>query len=172
MYALVNRNRGIDTTVSIAFGVIVFLIAVVLPRVGLPILMRRFYARVMRGGVLCDVYPAGSPDAQTAILIDVRLPDAQAAHVHHTIVSWLRWLASNPTASAQAGDLFAESPIRSADDLAGPDARGGFLVARDKKPSQGWRLILPEENPGNPHRPYSNGLVVRVDPPSPVSAGQ
>lgn len=137
-----------------------------------PRLLSRFYARVMRGGVLCDVYPAGFRDAETAILIDARLPDAQAAHVHHTIVSWLGWLASNPAALTQAGDLFADGPIRSADELAGPGAAGGFLVAGDKNPAKGWRLILPETNPRDPHRPYSNGLVVQVDTPSLESAGK
>ncbi|MFV8165048.1 hypothetical protein ACNQVK_23670 [Mycobacterium sp. 134] len=138
----------------------------------LPSLMSRFYARVMHGGVLCDVYPAGFPDAETAILIDARLPDAQAAYVHDAIVSWLGRLASDPAARTQAGDLFGGSRIRSADELAGPGARGGFLVAADKNPYQGWRLILPEENPRDPHRPYANGLVVRVDTPSLESAGK
>ncbi|WKG05846.1 hypothetical protein [Mycolicibacterium sp. HK-90] len=141
-------------------------------KVAPPIITRRFYDRVMRGGLLCDVYPAGFPDAKAAILIDARLSDAQAARVQHTIVSWLGWLAENPSAAAQAGDLFADGPIRGADELAGPGAGGGFLVARDKNPYQGWRLILPAKNPRDPHRPYSNGLVVQVDTPSPVSAGQ
>ncbi|KHO26177.1 hypothetical protein QQ44_10475 [Mycolicibacterium setense] len=139
---------------------------------GFPILMRRFYARVMRGGLLCDVYPAGFPDAETAILIDTRLPDAQAAYVHDAVVSWLGRLASNPAALTQPDDLFAAGPIRSADELAGPGARGGFLVARDKNPYKGWRLILPETNPRDPHRPYANGLVVQVDTPSLESAGK
>ncbi|WP_142254011.1 hypothetical protein [Mycobacterium sp. NS-7484] len=136
------------------------------------ILMRRFYDRVMRGGILCDVYPAGVPDAKTAILIDVRLPAAQAAYAHDVIVSWLGRLAADPAALDQAGDLFAGGRIRSADELAGPDARGGFLVAGDKNPNQGWRLILPETDPRDPHRPYSKGLVVRVDTPSVESAGK
>lgn len=138
----------------------------------LPFLVRRFYARVMRGGVLCDVYPAGFPDAKTAILIDTRLSDAQAAYVHDAIVTWLGRLASDPAALGQAGDLFPDGPIRSADELAGPGARGGFLVARDKNSDKGWRLILPETNPRDPHRPYSNGVVVQVSTPSPVSAGK
>ena len=172
MYALVNRDRDLNTTITIVFAVALFTVAVLVPRVGFPILARRFYARVMRGGVLCDVYPAGFPDAQTAILIDARLPDAQAAYVHDAIVSWLGRSASDPAARTQARDLFAGSRIRSADELAGPGARGGFLVATDKNPYQGWRLILPETNPRDPHRPYSNGLVVQVDTPSLESAGK
>jgi hypothetical protein len=172
MYALVNRDRDLNTTITIVFAVTLFSVAVLVPRVVFPRLLSRFYDRVMRGGVLCDVYPAGFPHADAAILIDARLPDAQAAHVHHTIVSWLGWLASNPAALTQAGDLFADGPIRSADELAGPGARGGFLVAGDKNPAKGWRLILPETNPRDPHRPYSNGLVVQVDTPSLESAGK
>ncbi|OLO99854.1 hypothetical protein BVU76_23515 [Mycolicibacterium porcinum] len=137
-----------------------------------PLLARRFYERVMRGGVLCDVYPAGFPDAETAILIDARLPDAHAAYVHDVIVSWLGRVASDPAARTQAPDLFAGSRIRSADELAGPDARGGFLVAGDKDPYQGWRLILPETNPSDQNRPYANGVVVQVKTPSLESAGQ
>lgn len=170
-YAIINRDHQnmVLYTVCVAvwlafyFGSNKF----VFPR-----LLSRFYDRVMRGGVLCDVYPAGFPDARTGILIDARLPEAQAAHVHHTIVSWLGWLASNPTALTQAGDLFADGPIRSADELAGPGAGGGFLVAGDKNPAKRWRLILPETNPRDPHRPYSNGLVVQVDTPSLESAGK
>lgn len=138
----------------------------------LPSLIRRFHDRVSRGGLLCDVYPAGFPDARAAILIDAGLPDAQAAYVHDAIVSLLGRLAADPSARAQAGDLFAGSRIRSADELAGPGAAGGFLVAGDKDPYQGWRLILPEPNPRDPHRPYSNGVVVQVATPSPESAGK
>lgn len=138
----------------------------------LPILLRRFYDRVMRGGVLCDVYPAGFPDTQAAILIDTRLSDAQAAYVHDVIASWLARSAVDPTVQAQAGGLFADGPIRSADEFAGTGARGGFLVARDKDPGKGWRLILPETNSRDPHRPYSNGVVVQVNTPSPESGDQ
>ncbi|MGV0805237.1 hypothetical protein [Mycolicibacterium setense] len=171
LYAYFVREHGPDTTVTVVFAVALGSV-VVGSRLMPSILMRRFYARVMRGGLLCDVYPAGFPDAETAILIDTRLPDAQAAYVHDAVVSWLGRLASNPAALTQPDDLFAAGPIRSADEFAGPGARGGFLVARDKNPYKGWRLILPETNPRDPHRPYANGLVVQVDTPSLESAGK
>ncbi len=139
---------------------------------GIPLLMRRFYDRAARGGVLCDVFPAGCPDADSAILIDTRLSDAQATYVHDVMTTWLGRLASDPTVQAQAGDLFADGPIRVAEELAGPAARGGFLVASDKNPGNGWRFILPEENPRDPQRPYTKGVVVKVNTPSPESAGQ
>ncbi|MGW4095653.1 hypothetical protein [Mycobacterium sp. NPDC004974] len=171
VYSLVVRERGPSTTVTVVF--VVALVAVVVGSKLMPsILARRFYDRVARGGLLCDVYPAGFPDGKVAILIDARLPDAQAAYVHDAIVSWLGRLASNPATLGQAGDLFADGPIRSADELAGPGARGGFLVAGDKNPYEGWRLILPEASPRDPHRPYSNGLVVQVKTPSVESAGK
>lgn len=134
------------------------------------ILMRRFYDRVMRGGVLCDVFPAGFPDATTAILIDARLSDAQAAYAYDVMTSWLGRLASDPATHTEPGDLFSDGPIRGAEELAGPDGRGAFLVTGEKNPHQGWRLILPETNPRDPHRPYSNGLVVQVETPSFESA--
>ncbi|MBP2452995.1 hypothetical protein [Mycolicibacterium lutetiense] len=171
LYAVVVRERGPDTIVTIVF-VVALATVVVGSRLMPPILIRRFYDRVMRGGVLCDVYPAGFPDAQAAILIDTRLSDAQAAYVHDAIATWLGRSAADPAVQAQAGGLFADGPIRSADELAGPGARGGFLVARDKNPDQGWRLILPETNPRDPLRPYSNGVVVQVNTPSLESAGQ
>ncbi|MED5811651.1 hypothetical protein VST63_04705 [Mycolicibacterium sp. 050232] len=172
MYALANRDRDLNTTITVVFAVALFTVAVIVPRVAFPLLMRRFYDRVMGGGILCDVYPAGFPDAKTAILIDARLSDAQAAYVHDATVSWLGRLASDPAAGSQAPGLFSDGPIRSADEFAGPGARGGFLVARDKNPNQGWRLLLPETSPRDPHRPYSNGLVVQVKTPSLESAGQ
>lgn len=171
LYAVIVREQGPDTTVTVVF--VVALAAVLVGSMIIPsMLMRRFYDRVTRGGVLCDVYPAGVPDATSAILIDARLSDAQAAYVHDVMTTWLGRLASDPTVQAQAGDLFADGPIRVAEELAGPAARGGFLVASDKNPGNGWRLILPEENPRDPQRPYTKGIVVKVDTPSPESAGQ
>ncbi|MEX3646078.1 hypothetical protein [Mycolicibacterium porcinum] len=170
-YAVATRDHQ-NMVVFTVLVVIWFAFLFGSTKLAIPSLTRRFHARVMRGGILCDGYPAGFPDAGTAILIDARLPDAQAAYVHDVIVSWLARLASDPAARAQAPDLFSGGPIRSADELAGPDARGGFLVARDKAPHQGWRLILPETSPRDAQRPYSNGLVVQVKTPSPESAGQ
>lgn len=142
---------------------IAFLIAFGFPRVGVRLLWRRLYARVMRGGgVMCDVYPAGFPDDKTAMLIDARLPDAQAVHVERAISRWLTWMASNPSASAPVGGLFADGPIRSADELVGPDGRGGFLVAGESDMGAGWRLVLPELQPRDPRRPYARGVVVRI----------
>ncbi|QZH64245.1 MULTISPECIES: hypothetical protein [Mycolicibacterium] len=170
-YAVVTRghqNMVVFTVLAAVWFVFLFGGTKIMPAM----LMRRFYDRVMRGGVLCDVYPAGFPDTKTAILIDARLSDAQAAYVHDATVSWLGRLAADPAARAQAGDLFSDGRIRSADEFAGPGARGGFLVAEDKDPNQGWRLILPEPSPRDPHRPYANGLVVQVKTPSLESAGQ
>ena len=73
---------------------------------------------------------------------------------------------------AMTTNTFVPQIERVAEELAGPGAQGGFLVATDKNPYQGWRLILPETNPRDPHRPYSNGLVVQVDTPSLESAGK
>lgn len=171
VYALVVREDGPNTAVTVVF-VAALVTVIVGSRLMPSVLMRRFYDRVMRGGVLCDVYPAGFPDADTAILIDARLSDAQAAYVHDVIASWLLRPTSDPAATTRPGDLFADSRIRSADELAGPGANGGFLVARDNNPYKGWRLILPETNPRDPHRPYSNGLVVQVNTPSLESAGK
>lgn len=170
-YAFATRDHQ-NMVVVAGFVVVLFAYYLGATKFGLPLLMRRFYDRVMRGGVLCDVSPAGLPDGKAAILIDTRLSDAQAAYAHDVIATWLGRSASDPTVQAQAGDLFADGPIRSAEELAGPAARGGFLVARDKNPDQGWRLILPETNPRDPHRPYTNGVVVQVNTPSLVSAGQ
>ncbi|PEG57023.1 hypothetical protein CQY21_29615 [Mycolicibacterium boenickei] len=170
-YAFANRDHQ-NMVLYTVFVAVFLAFQFGATKFALPLLARRFYDRVMRGGVLCDVYPAGLPDAKAAILIDARLPDAQAAYVHDVIVSWLGRVASDPAARAQAPDLFAGSRIRSADELAGPHARGGFLVAHDKDPHEGWRLILPETKPGDPNRPYSNGLVVQVKTPSLESAGQ
>ncbi|WP_131827528.1 hypothetical protein [Mycobacterium syngnathidarum] len=170
-YAIATRdhqNMAVFTVLVAVWFALLFGATKLMPSV----LMRRFYARVLRGGILCDVYPARFPHSDTAILIDVRLSDAQAAYVHDAIASWLGRMSSEPAAHAQAGDLFADSQIRSADELAGLGASGGFLVARDNNPHKGWRLILPETNPRDPHRPYSNGLVVQVNTPSLESAGK
>ncbi len=169
IYAVVVREDGPDTIVTVVFVIALATVAVG-SRIMPSILARRFYDRVMRGGVLCDVYPAGLPDTKAAILIDARLSDAQAAYVHDVMTTWLGRLASDPATREQAGELFADGPIRSADGLAGPAARGGFLVARDTDPHKGWRLVLAEENPRDPHRPYSKGLVVKVETPSMESA--
>lgn len=171
LYAYFVREHGPDTAVTVVFAVALVTV-IVGSRLAPAILMRRFYARVMRGGILCDVYPAGFPDAETAILIDARLSDAQAVYVHDAIISWLGRMAVDPAAPSQASDLFAGGPIQAADELAGPGAAGGFLVARDKNPDEGWRLILPETSPRDPRRPYSNGVVVQVNTPTPVSAGK
>ncbi|OMC34908.1 hypothetical protein A5740_08950 [Mycobacterium sp. GA-1841] len=164
-YALLTSGHQnmVVVTVLVA-GWFVFLFGAT--KVVLPGLMRRFYDRVMRGGILCDVYPAGLPDAKAALLIDARLSDAQAAYVHDSIISWLGRWAADPVARTPAADLFANGQIRSADELAGPGAHGGFLVAHDTDPYRGWRLILPEANPRDPHRPYANGVVVKVVTPS------
>ena len=172
LYAYFVRERGGPTTIATVVVVVALAIVVVGSKLMPPVLARRFYDRVMQGGVLCDVYPAGLPDAKAAILIDTRLSDAQAAYVHDVIASWLGRSALDPTVQAQADGLFADGPIRSADEFAGTGARGGFLVARDKDPGTGWRLILPVTNPRDPHRPYSKGVVVQVNTPSPESAGQ
>ncbi|WP_210686438.1 hypothetical protein [Mycolicibacterium sp. GESEQ-9] len=171
LYAVVVREQGPDPIVTIVF-VVALATVLVGARLMPPILMRRFFDRVARGGVLCDVCPAGFPDDKTALLIDARLSDAQAVYVHDVMTTWLGKWASDPAVREQAGDLFADGPIRSADELAGPAARGGFFVARDTDPHKGWRLVLPEENPRDPHQPYSKGLVVKVDMPSVESAGK
>lgn len=168
-YAMATRDHQ-NMVVFTVLVVVWFAFLFGSTKLAIPILMRRFYARVMRGGVLCDVFPAGFPDATTAILIDAGLPAAQAAYAYDVMTSWLGRLASDPATHTLPGDLFSDGPIRGAEELAGPDGRGAFLVTGEKNPHQGWRLILPEANPRDPHRPYSNGLVVQVETPSLESA--
>ncbi|MDH6193459.1 hypothetical protein M2272_000080 [Mycobacterium frederiksbergense] len=171
VYAFATRDH--QNMVVVTVLVAVYLASFVgATKFALPSLMRRFYDRVMRGGVLCDVYPAGFPNAKTAILVDTRLSDAQAAFVHDATATWLGRLASDSAARAQLGDLFADGPIRSAEELVGPGGRGGFLVARDTDLNNGWRLVLPEANPRDPYRPYSKGVVVHINTPSPESTGK
>ncbi len=164
--AYLERDHPIKP-VTWALGGVTFVVSVGFLRVGVPLLWRRLFARVMRGGgVMCDVYPAGFPDAKTAMLIDARMSDAQAAQVRQAIARWCSWMASNPSGSAHVGGVFADGPIRSAEELVGPDGRGGFLVAGESGTFAGWRLVLPEAQPGDPRRPYVNGVVVEIRVPT------
>ena len=164
--AYINRDHpNMAITVLLGGAVLVATLGFLL--VGVPMLWRRLYARVIRGGgVMCDVFPAGFPDQKTAILIDVRMSDAQAEHVLHAVARWCSSMASNPSAGGHAAGLFAGGPVRSAEELVGPDGRGGFLVAGESELFSGWRLILPEMAPRDPRRPYANGVVVRIREPN------
>lgn len=164
--AYINREHP-NMAITIVLGGATLVLALGFLKVGIPLLWRRLYDRVMQGGgVMCDVYPSGFPDGKTAILIDARMSDAHAAHVLHSMARWCSWKASSPPADAHADDVFAESSIRSAEELVGPDGRGGFLAAGESDMSAGWRLVLPEVAPRDPRRPYANGIVVRIKAPN------
>lgn len=162
--AYINREHP-NMAITVALGGATLVLALGFLKIGIPMLWRRLYDRVLQGGgVMCDVFPTGFPDAKTAILIDARMSDAQAVHVLHSIARWCSWMASNP--GAHTGGVFTDGPIRSAEELIGPDGRGGFLAAGESDMSAGWRLVLPEVAPRDARRPYANGVVVRIKAPT------
>jgi hypothetical protein len=164
--AYINREHP-NLAITMVLGGATLVVALGFLKVAIPLLWRRLYDRVMQGGgMMCDVYPSGFPDEKTAILIDARMSDAQAAHVLHAIARWCSWMASNPSTGSHTAEVFADGPIRSAEELVGPDGRGGFLAAGVSDMSAGWRLVLPEAAPRDPRRPYLNGVVVRIKAPA------
>ncbi|WP_454231298.1 hypothetical protein [Mycolicibacterium fortuitum] len=128
----------------------------------------RLHSRAIAGAMLFDVYPSTLPLPGTggvAILIDTRMPDQLAAHIHNAFVIWADRVASDPAAVSYVADMFGTARVHGAEDLFGPQARGAFVTA-DRDASVGsWRLMLPEAEPADPHHPYRNGVLVTVNGP-------
>ncbi|OBG21574.1 hypothetical protein A5768_26075 [Mycolicibacterium fortuitum] len=159
---------GIPFPYSLVIAVTGAVALVLFPKMVYRTTWNRLHARAIAGAMLCDVYPSPLPLPGTggaAILLDTRMPDQLAAHIHNAFVIWAERVASDPAAVAHIADMFGTAVVRGADELFGPQARGAF-VAADRDASAGsWRLMLPEVAPADPVHPYRNGVLVTVNGP-------
>ena len=111
--------------------------------------VRAVHARAVAGGY---VVHSGSSSlrvdtdegtAPTRLLVDARLPEADAARLRAAARAWLAALTGDRAATAAARERFGPRDAVPLAEIFGPDAAGGWL-ARGPVDTARWHLVVPD----------------------------
>lgn len=111
--------------------------------------VRDLYEAVRDRGVLVEVFPAsfkvlGNDGWSSAVVgIDARLDPVAAARIRHAFKAWFAHLKTDAKTADKVRSRNGSREVRSAADIFGPEAEGGYLIRYDWIAKR-WLLLVPD----------------------------
>lgn len=111
--------------------------------------VRDMYEAARDRGIVVETFPAdfkvhGSGGWSSAVIgIDARLDPVTAARIRRAFKDWFAHLRTDSKTAHAVRDRNGERAVRSAADLFGPEAEGGYLIRHDYFRKR-WMLLVPD----------------------------